>query len=690
MKKHTYITLLWFLIVASAVVSAQEQPTSYIKTKGRFINNSVELRFFPDRKSALELAFTSGFIIERADGSSNNFEEIGRTKPFNEKQWEEAMNTTEIQLEKDEIELAHDFYLDLLEDSGGSINLSTGIAALKQQKATEDFKLMVTLLSAVKNPMAAKGLGFSFKDSNVQQGLTYTYRVRLAAVSPIYKIESIPFKITAVANPNAFKNKVYVKTGDTELGFVWDDHPDLSGVDVERIIDGKAVKLNTAPIYTLRGGDYEGPKRSSFNDENLVNYQNYTYQFYAQTLFGERVKFAEVTAMPRDRTPPQQPFLKQPQHFKPDEVHVAWKMNAPMEGDFKGFAVSRSQENKGEFKLLHEKLLPSSARKFIDKTFIAGKTNYYLVQAVDTANNISSSFPVAVTLIDSIPPRKPIFIKGEIDSIGVVTLDIERNPETDLMGYRLYRSNAPEHEFSAIKEGFLSIDSLDQKVQTSFKDTVTLRSLTPYIYYRVEALDFNHNTSEISDVLKVKRPDTIPPTTPVFKRVKSTENDIELNFVLSKSKDVKEHILYRKTELQVPWERFHILKKDQGVYRDKEVEKGIIYYYSIRAIDESGNASDYAVPVQGKTFNTGVRPPIENLRSTSERGRVSLMWEYSYLDENTYFVIYKKNKEGQFVQHGRSDALSFQEDVKGLNTYAVKVFTLDGGQSKLSEEVQSK
>ena len=67
-----------------------------------------------------------------------------------------------------------------------------------------------------------------------------------------------------------------------------------------------------------------------------VNYQKYIYRFYGQTIFGERVKFAEVTGMPRDLTPPQKPFLKQPKHAKPDEVHVEWEMNAPIAKDFKG------------------------------------------------------------------------------------------------------------------------------------------------------------------------------------------------------------------------------------------------------------------------------------------------------------------------------------------------------------------
>jgi len=684
---NKYTLFVGFLFLVSLFAKAQEQPTSYLKTKGRFVNNAVELRFFPDRKSSMKLAFESGFIIERATGTGSDFVEIGRTKPYSIAQWAAAMTSTTSEGESNDIELAQDFYLAILENNGGLMDLTAGIADLKAQKAVEDFQLMVSLLTAVKNSVAAQGLGFSFLDTEVQNGIDYTYRVRLVGTSTIYKIQSIPYTLNAVNRSGTYENKVYIKTGDQQLGFVWKDHPDISGIDVERTINGASKVLNNAPIYAVRGAEYEGDKRTGFSDKNLINYQKYTYRFYGKTLFGERVQFAEVTAMPKDMTPPQQPFLKQPKHAKPDEVHVEWKMNAPIASDFKGFAISRSEKNDGQFSILHEKLLPSSARKFIDKSFLLGKTNYYLVQAVDTANNISSSFPVSVTLIDSIAPIRPVFISGKIDSLGIVTIDVKKNKESDLMGYRIYRSNASEHEFSVIKEGFLSPDSLKNPVQTIFKDTITLKSLTPYIYYQTEALDFNHNTSLKSEILKVKRPDKIAPTTPIFKDRKSTENGIDLSFVQSKSIDVIEQILYRKTAMKDPWVKLINLEKGQTKFNDTQVEKGRTYYYSIRAIDDSGNVSKYAFPVQGKAYYNGMRPSIENLKVKRDKNKVTLTWNYPTKNENTFFVIYKKNKKGQLVQHDRSLKLSFSESGNKNDAYAVKVFTTDGWQSKISEEI---
>jgi len=691
MKNTTYILLAISLFLSIIKINAQEKPISELKAAARYTASGVELRFFPDRKKTLDLGLQSGFIVERADGTSSNFKEIARTKPYSEEEWAQILERATTQDEKIQIEISQDFYISSQEKSGGKLDFLAGIADLKQQKADEDFQFMVSILTAIKNADAAKGLGLSYVDNTVQTRESYSYRIKIVANSEVYEIKSIPVTIQTTIDNNQYENKVYIRTGDTQLGFVWEDHPNLSGVDIERTINGANKKLNDAPIYTVRGKTYKGTKRNGFSEDSLVNYQKYTYRFYGQTIFGERVKFAEVTGMPRDLTPPQKPFLKQPKHSKPDEVHVEWEMNAPIAKDFKGFAISRSEKSDGYFSLINDKLLPSSARKFIDKSFIKGKSNYYLIQALDTANNVSSSFPISVTLIDSIPPVKPVFIDGKIDSLGVVTVTIQKNRETDLMGYRLYRSNSPEHEFSVIEEGFLSLDSLQNEVKTVFIDSVTLRSLTPYIYYRTEALDFNHNTSIFSKILKVKRPDNIPPTTPVFKKVKVGEDYVQLEFALSKSIDVKQQSLFRKLDLKDDWKQQAVLQNNQKEYIDKEVEKGTKYYYSLQAIDDSNNKSEFAIPVMGKPYDSGVRLPVENIKIKQDRNDIILSWDYKLMNENTFFVIYKQNKNGDLVQFTNTKELFFKEKADSKPTgYAVRVITKDGGKSKISELISIK
>ncbi|MCX6174058.1 MAG: hypothetical protein NTZ27_04825 [Ignavibacteriales bacterium] len=672
-------------------------PTSYVNVVGRYTEGKgVELRFFSDKKSVLEIGFKNGFSIERTLFDSKVkrkqtdtlvYVEIAKVFPYKDNQWETAISNEKNLDSKNELEVARDFLKNISKREGGVFSFDKGIAELKDQKSKEDYEYMVFALSALQNANVANALGLGYTDSTAIKGKSYIYRVRPLSASNMYKIIPVDYFIVAEKLKKGYDNHVYVKQGDTELFFAWLDMPELSGYFVERANPGETTftQLNKAPIHSLEGSNYEGESRSGYNDKNLINYKIYTYRFFGYTLFGEKVQFAEVKAMPKDLTPPEQPFLQQPQHVKAKEVLVTWKMNPIPAPDLKGFFVARSNKNEGEFKVLHSGMLSKDTRTFTDTTFITGQPNYYVVQAVDTAKNVSSSYPVSVTLIDSIPPVKPVFISGKIDSLGVVTITVQKNKEKDLMGYRLYKSNSPEHEFSVIHESFMNNDSLVQVVQTVFKDTVTLNSLTPFIYYKIKALDFNYNQSEFSNVMKVARPDTIPPVSPVFNDVIVGEKKIELHFVPSSSEDVKEHIIYRKTDLKGKWEILKTTESTANKYIDTTVTTGITYYYSIRAKDLSGLYSKYASVVYGKPYDTGIRPSIENFMAKVEKKNIILSWEYPALKTEHTFVIYKKDDKGQLKQYDTTKEKSYTDkNTNKENYYAVKVITGDGGQSKFS------
>ena len=277
MKNITYILLILSFLLDISKINAQKKPISEIKAAARYTTNGVELRFFPDRKKTLDLGLRAGFILERAEGNSQNFTEIARTKPFSETEWQQAMQRATTEEEKIQLEISQDFFIASKEQNGGQFDFTEGIAELKRQKADEDFQFMVSILTAIKNAEAAKGLGLSFIDASVQIGKKYTYRVKLVENSSVYEIKSVTVSVQTNENSNAYKNKVYIKTGDTQLGFAWEDHPDLSGVDVEREINGVFKKLNDAPIYTVRGKTYEGVKHNGYSEDSLVNYQKYIY-----------------------------------------------------------------------------------------------------------------------------------------------------------------------------------------------------------------------------------------------------------------------------------------------------------------------------------------------------------------------------------------------------------------------------
>ena len=676
-------------------------PMSYIKTTGRYsVGKGIELRFFPDNKSILETGFKYGYVIDRMlydttmikNGTDSlKYVEIATISPYTDTQWESLIDRENDLEEKNNLMLGFDFINNISNKTGGSFSLENGIAELNEQKSKEDFEYLVFALTALKSKNTAFAMGLAFTDSSVVEGNTYVYRVRPIGKSDIYTIIPVDYIIFAEELRSGYKNEVEVKQGDGELFFSWLDDPELSGYFIERADPGKTTytQLNKAPIYKLEGSTYIENSKSGYHDKNLINYQIYKYRFFGYTLFGEKVQFAEVQGMAKDLTPPQQPFLPQPKHVKPNEVLIKWEMIPNPAADLKGFFVGRGTSNEGQFTLLHDGILPKSQRSFIDTSFIRGQYNYYIVQAIDTANNISSSFPVSVALIDSTPPSKPLIISGIIDSLGIVTITITKNPESDLMGYRLYTANDIEHEFSAIQEAF-KVDNTDTSaIKLVFADTVTLRSLTPKIYYRIKALDFNYNQSVFSEIIAVVRPDTIPPVTPVITDVAVGETQIQLYFVLSESIDVREHILYRKTDLEDEWQVVLLLDSTHTTVIDTNVQTGTTYYYSLRAVDHGNLFSGYAHSVYGKPYDTGVRPPVENFTGSIEEEKAQLTWDYPVIkDKEVSFVIYKQNREGHLIQYKHTaDKTIIDPDTNKENVYAIKAVTTDGGQSSLSDVI---
>jgi len=678
-------------IFSSTKAQTADSLTSRIMVTGRYSEKlGMELRWLPERRETLYEGLLNGFILERKPQNATTFTEIARIRPYTLAQWDSIIAGITDEVVRREYLVAKEFQIAAQQPKGGSFSLDNGIAELKKQKNKEDLGFVMALLFSIRFPLIAKAMALSYVDKTVIPGQTYTYRVRLVSTNTVYTTVSIPQDFAARVNTENYKNKVYFYEGDTGASFVWEETTLLTGyiVDRKREDEPEFTRLNKTPNFTTNQNP-DQPARAAFQDSNLVNYKRYLYRFSGYNIFGELIMFDEVSVMPRDRTAPEQPHLENPIHSSPTTVSLNWKMAPTPAPDLLGFLVGRSESNQGEFTPLHQGLLPKETRSLIDTTFVRGKTNYYVVQALDTAYNVSSSFPISVTLIDTLPPSMPRFLSGKIDSLGVVTLEVERNAEVDLMGYRLFRANDLSHEFSVIQESFAEIDTLQSTIKTTYQDTVTLNSITPKIYYKLKALDFNYNQSPFSEAMVIVRPDTIPPITPVFTNVITGPDQVELHFVLSTSDDVKGHYLYRKLEDEENWEIYASLDSLQTTYTDTVVTKNKTYEYSMRAYDQNALFSEYAFPVAARPYDTGVRKPIENLKYRLENSRVLLEWSYPDFNENTFFVVYKKDAAGFLRQHRRVTELTFDEAIQkgSTHTYAVRAYTRDGGQSVISKEI---
>lgn len=704
---NTVMIMILFLLTDFTLAQPTTEITKFkIGLTARSYGDSVYLRWALTNPTAWKLAKENGFILEKAkvisDGRAEKYLKVTEQpiKPWTSEKWEEYFDSRP---PKDISSLDNEgiaFTLGIGEkDDEEKISLPPEnedyIKSIKEKRSSQEWALLLTLIAANNSLTAAEGLGLFFVDKDVKENETYSYRIYCNYKSNLYSFDTTYIKIKneKFDSRKALRN-LAANENDGSIEIVWDTDIQFSTYNVERSEDRKTYKrLNDSPLLTLKSAASDSLNKDSFIDTTIVNYKPYTYRVYAMTVFADEVLLGEITAMGRDRTPPEQPFVPQPTHLDDTKVKITWQMADPPANDLAGFYVGRDSIIDGKYNYIHKDVLAKGTREFIDTTFSKNNYNFYTVFAVDTAGNMSSSYPVYVVLNDTVPPLPPKWKEAFMDSNGIVTLRLEPNKEFDLMGYRVLKANAADHEFSSIIESF-DPDSVELRFKVEFQDTVDLQTTTKYVYYRATALDNRYNESDFSEIIAVPRPDVVPPVAPVLTDAFVTEKDVTLKFIPSESEDVKNQFVLRRISEEEKWDTIAVLKPKDSLYVDTKVSQNILYQYCLFAIDSSNLKSDLSFVLEARPYFTGVLPDIKNFNITfdSEKKSAILKWDYDKL-ENIYFVIYRAYENQPLVKYKTikpSDSRIFSDsdfsNGSGKYLYAVKAFDNLNAESRLSEK----
>src|SRR5262249_39935418 len=159
-----------------------------------------------------------------------------------------------------------------------------------------------------------------------------------------------------------------------------------------------------------------------------------------------------------------------------------------------------------------------STHEFVDDS-ASEDFPFYLVYSVDTATNISPSLPIMASIVDTLPPMVPTGLAGTIDTNGVVHLHWHLSTERKLRGYRVLWANDISHEFTQRVNHVIE--------DTVFTDTVSLNTLTEYVYYEIASVSKRFGHSAPTTPLAIRRPDKVPPEASVFTGVHNTTSAIE-------------------------------------------------------------------------------------------------------------------------------------------------------------------
>lgn len=534
---------------------------------------------------------------------------------------------------------------------------------------------------------AALMAGWGYEDREVKESEKYVYKVTSLVPKEVLTIEEGGV-FTGLSDygplPMPLDMAGVFMDGKAMLSWNYAIHKEqYNSYFIQRSVDGKNFEnLNKLPFTGLNNG--ESDAKRMFYIDSISNNKTYYYRIKGRTPFGELSPPSEVVSGEGKEVLAYVPRITEKEFLDDSRVIIHWEFLEEGNTHIKGFELGRSDQVDGEYTPVIKNIPPTAREIPYDSL---RPTNYFTITAIGKNGSTRASFPALIQPVDSVPPVTPTGIKGSIDSLGVVTLTWEENPEKDMLGYRVFRGNNKTEEFSQI--------TVSPHQGITYYDSVGVKNLNTKVFYQVVAVDQRYNMSGPSEILEVIKPDKIPPTAPVFKKYEIQNGAVQLNWANSSSMDVTRHELYRKSQDSTGWK---LLKTFETVadtlatqYGDVTAEEGKQYHYIIIAVDNGGLESQPAPPLTVVVPKTSLPPPVDETGSyVDKKGKyIELYWKLYNQSGAAELMIYKgiKGKQVSLWKNVPVDTHRIvDENVKPNNEYVymVRAVFKDGRMSKIA------
>ncbi len=658
---------------------------SEIKAISRVQKGRILLRWAPDKPAAWKLLNTYGYSIHRItvsrDGKTliNGERKLLNTEPLSPGSVEEWAEIAEV--DDNAAIVAQAIF-----GASFSINQNSSTTSSFEQviKKAEELRQRYSfaLLIIDQDFKVAQKAGVGFIDEDVKANEKYLYQIRSNVPKEMYEIkdggvftgleeyEPLPKPVDFIG---AFKDQEVILSWNTEI---------LKDYYNNYRIEKSTDSIHFFPIkerpYTITEQPVQDGKATLI--DSISNFTSYYYRIKGISSFGETSPASKIISGEGKPALKINPYLTT-QNLRENEVTLHWEFPEDKNAMITGFKLLRSDTNSGKFEVVLDNI-PKKTRSVSYNNLKA--SNYFKIVALGKYGEERKSFAMLVQPEDNTPPAPPQGLTGVIDTLGVIRLSWQKNTEPDLLGYRVYRANNPNHEFSVI--------TVSTIVENEFVDTVTIRNSNKKVYYRINALDQRANPSGFSEILELIKPDIVPPSPPVVKTVKQLDNkSIELSWTASPSNDILQYLVYRKEDNSKEWELVFDGAKGDRTYRDTTIKQGKLYSYTVLAKDQTGLESLPAPAASVLVRYIGMRPPVKGFYAAPnvEQQFITLSWRYNEAHV-TQFEVYK-GKEEEPIQLFRTlpaKTKVIQDAELSINTsyrYAIRAVFRDGGVSEKKE-----
>lgn len=665
------------------------QNASEIKVQARVMDGKIKLRWGVTTPIGWHYVQKYGFTIERStilEGGKVVQEKVFKTltpqpiKPAVLPDWEPYMDDDYVAI------AAQSIYGESFQPQSHSSAMVQMINTAKEQENRFSF-LMFAADQSVK---AAELAGLYYEDEETHIGEKYLYRVYSNVPPTLHQLDTgIAYIGLADNEPLPQPRDVKVSFDDRVAVVSWNSSiytKHYNAFWVQKSSDGGQTykSLTDKPVITTVRKEGSLNERAYKLDSLEANDQEYLYRVLGVSAFGELSPPSEPaggSGVPAFKT---SPSIKSHEILKSGEVILHWSFSEKYRHLVKSFVLKRQRKDKTTYDTVKEGL-PPSPYQVMDSN--PRSSNYYVIEAQDNYGRATASFPYFVQLEDSIPPSPPTNLEGAIDTTGTVTITWQPSVEEDVYGYKVFKSNFEDAEFIQLPGEVLTTNRFTEKIR--------INNLTETIYYRVIALDNRFNPSEYSEILKLKKPDKIPPVTPVVEKASNDSLGILLQWQPSPSDDVVKYVVYRQAQTDADWTLVAVKDRveEGSFFYDQEVEHGERYAYIVLAVDDDGLESEPSKPTVALWKDRKGYPPVRDLAyQVTDKRAVQISWAYSEEKLQSFYVY--KATEGESYRLFRevaADQRAIQDTFpygKGTVRYKVMATMTTGERSQMSKELK--
>jgi parallel beta-helix repeat protein len=327
-----------------------------------------------------------------------------------------------------------------------------------------------------------------FNHTNLVEETGYIYRIRAYDEVPHYSINisllATTLDITAPIPPSGLMVK---NIGGHEMTLTWNPSTDLDVMGYHIFINntgadasGPFHKLFTLPLLTTQ-----------IIIPGLLEETTYYFTIVAfDEVPNDSVYSEVVSGTTLDITAPTAPTGLTAIAISDSEIVLNW--NANPEPDIAGYFIymnASGQSAWGEFQPIH--MVIGTETEYTVTGVIEQVIYYFKIKAFDEVpNNSSFSNMAYATVPDISPPSTPTGLKVSNPTNNSLKVSWKANPESDVIGYLLFRAKSISGAFESIKA---------EPIENSNYIDTDLDENTTY-YYKVRAIDDFGLKSGFSDI----------------------------------------------------------------------------------------------------------------------------------------------------------------------------------------------